>query len=105
MTVINTNIAALRAQSGAKMAESSLAKAMERLSTGKRINSAKDDAAGLAISQRMTSNIRGMAVAIRNSNDGISMAQTAEGALGEVTNILQRQIGRASWRERVGQYV
>src|SRR3546814_1342161 len=63
---------------------------MERLSTGKRINSAKDDAAGLATSQRMTSNIRGMAVAIRNSNDGISMAQTAEGALGEVTNILQR---------------
>ncbi|MBA4756711.1 MAG: flagellin protein FlaA [Sphingosinicella sp.] len=90
MTVINTNISALRAQSGAAMAESSLSKAMERLSTGKRINSAKDDAAGLAISQRMTANIRGMAVAIRNSNDGISMAQTAEGALGEVTNILQR---------------
>jgi flagellin len=90
MTVINTNISALRAQSGAAAAESSLSKAMERLSTGKRINSAKDDAAGLAISQRMTANIRGMAVAIRNSNDGISMAQTAEGALGEVTNILQR---------------
>src|SRR5690606_11869857 len=69
---------------------SALSKAMERLSTGKRINSAKDDAAGLAISQRMTANIRGMAVAIRNANDGISMAQTAEGALGEVTNILQR---------------
>ncbi len=90
MTVINTNISALRAQSGAAAAESSLSKAMERLSTGKRINSAKDDAAGLAISQRMTANIRGMAVAIRNANDGISMAQTAEGALGEVTNILQR---------------
>lgn len=90
MTVINTNISALRAQSGAAMAETSLSKAMERLSTGKRINSAKDDAAGLAISQRMTANIRGMAVAIRNANDGISMAQTAEGALGEVTNILQR---------------
>lgn len=90
MTVINTNTSALRAQNGGAVAESALAKAMERLSTGKRINSAKDDAAGLAISQRMTSNIRGMAVAIRNSNDGISMAQTAEGALGEVTNILQR---------------
>jgi len=90
MTVINTNISALRAQSGSAAAESSLSKAMERLSTGKRINSAKDDAAGLAISQRMTANIRGMAVAIRNANDGISMAQTAEGALGEVTNILQR---------------
>lgn len=90
MTVINTNISALRAQSGANAAQSSLSQAMERLSTGKRINSAKDDAAGLAISQRMTSNIRGMAVAIRNANDGISMAQTAEGALGEVTNILQR---------------
>ncbi len=90
MTVINTNISALKAQSGAMAASKSLSQAMERLSTGKRINSAKDDAAGLAISQRMTSNIRGMAVAIRNSNDGISMAQTAEGALGEVTNILQR---------------
>jgi len=90
MTVINTNISALRAQSGSAAAESSLSKSMERLSTGKRINSAKDDAAGLAISQRMTANIRGMAVAIRNANDGISMAQTAEGALGEVTNILQR---------------
>jgi hypothetical protein len=63
---------------------------MERLSTGVRINSAADDAAGLAISTRMTSDIRGLAVAIRNANDGISLAQTAEGAIGEVTNILQR---------------
>jgi flagellin len=63
---------------------------MERLSTGKRINSSKDDAAGLAIAQSMTSQIKGMNQAIRNSNDGISLAQTAEGALGEVTNMLQR---------------
>lgn len=90
MNVINTNISALKAQSGSKAAQMSLATAMERLSTGKRINSAKDDAAGLAISQRMTADIRGMAVAMRNANDGISMAQTAEGAMGEVTNMLQR---------------
>ena len=90
MTVINTNISALKAQSGSSMAQASLAQAMERLSTGKRINSAKDDAAGLAISQRMTANIRGLAVATRNASDGISMAQTAEGALGQVTNMLQR---------------
>lgn len=90
MTVINTNISAMRAQSGSRAAEASLSKAMERLSTGKRINSAKDDAAGLAISQRMTANIRGLSVAIRNANDGISMAQTAEGSLGEITNMLQR---------------
>jgi flagellin len=64
--------------------------AMERLSSGKRINSAKDDAAGLAIASSMTSSIRGMSVAIRNANDGISLAQTAEGSLGEVTNMLQR---------------
>jgi flagellin len=71
-------------------AQGALSTAMERLSTGKRINSAKDDAAGLAISQTMTSSIRGMSQAIRNANDGISFAQTAEGALGEVTNMLQR---------------
>jgi flagellin len=90
MTVINTNISALRAQAGARMADKSLSETMERLSTGRRINSARDDAAGLAIAQRMTANIRGMAVAMRNANDGISMAQTAEGALGEVSNLLQR---------------
>ena len=90
MTVINTNTAALRAQNGSRMAESGLETAMERLSSGKRINSAKDDAAGLAIASKMTSQIRGMNQAIRNSNDGISYAQTAEGALGEVTNMLQR---------------
>jgi flagellin len=90
MTVINTNTAALRAQNGNRVANSMLQTAMERLSTGKRINSAKDDAAGLAIGSKMTSQIRGMTQAIRNSNDGISLAQTAEGALGEVTNMLQR---------------
>ncbi|MDO6416518.1 flagellin [Sphingomonas sp. BIUV-7] len=90
MTVINTNIAALRAQAGTNTASAMSATAMERLSTGKRINSAKDDAAGLAISSRMTSTVRGLAVAVRNANDGISMAQTAEGALGQVTNMLQR---------------
>ena len=90
MTVINTNTSALRAQNGARVANKELSTAMERLSTGKRINSAKDDAAGLAISSSMTSQIRGMSQAIRNSNDGISLAQTAEGALGEVSNMLQR---------------
>jgi flagellin len=90
MTVINSNTAALRAQNGSRVANEALQTAMERLSTGKRINSAKDDAAGLAISSSMTSQIRGMSQAIRNANDGISLAQTADGALGEVTNMLQR---------------
>lgn len=90
MTVINTNTSALRAQNGSRVANQALQSAMERLSTGKRINSAKDDAAGLAIASSMTSQIRGMSQAIRNSNDGISLAQTAEGALNEVTNMLQR---------------
>jgi flagellin len=90
MTVINSNTAALRATNASTMANKSLSTAMERLSTGKRINSAKDDAAGLAIAASMTSQIRGMSQGIRNANDGISMAQTAEGALDEVTNMLQR---------------
>lgn len=90
MTVINANTAALRAQNGGRIANRGLQVAMERLSTGKRINSAKDDAAGLAIASSMTSQIRGMNQAMRNANDGISFAQTAEGALGEVTNMLQR---------------
>ena len=90
MTVINTNTAALRAQNGSRVANQALQTAMERLSTGKRINSAKDDAAGLAIANSMTSQIRGMNPAIRNANDGISFAQTADGALNEVTNMLQR---------------
>ncbi len=90
MTVINTNSSALRAQNGSRMAEASMKTAMERLSTGKRINSAKDDAAGLAIAQTMTSSIRSMAQGIRNANDGNSLAQTAEGSLDEVSNMLQR---------------
>ena len=90
MTVINTNTAALRAQNGSRVANQALQAAMERLSSGKRINSAKDDAAGLAIANSMTSQIRGMGQAIRNANDGISLAQTADGALNEVTNMLQR---------------
>jgi flagellin len=90
MTVVSTNSAALRAQNGSRMANASLQTAMERLSTGKRINSAKDDAAGLAIASTMTASIRGMNQAVRNANDGISWAQTAEGALSEVTNMLQR---------------
>src|SRR6478609_2230641 len=90
MSVINTNIGALRAANASNKADKMLGTAMERLSTGKHINSAKDDAAGLAISTSMTAQVRGMNQAIRNANDGISLAQTAEGALGEVTNMLQR---------------
>jgi flagellin len=90
MTVIGTNIAALRAANSSKMATAGLNTAMERLSSGKRINSAKDDAAGLAIASSMTAQVRGMNQAVRNANDGISMAQTAEGSLAEITNMLQR---------------
>ena len=90
MSVIGTNISSLRAANASSNANSALATAMERLSTGKRINSAKDDAAGLAIASRMGSQVKSMAVAVRNASDGISMAQTAEGALGEVTSMLQR---------------
>ncbi len=90
MSVIGTNVSALRAANASMSANSQLSTAMERLSTGKRINSAKDDAAGMAIASTMTSQIRGMNQAIRNSNDGISLAQTAEGAMGEVSNMLQR---------------
>ena len=90
MTVINSNVSALRASNASTAANSALSTAMERLSTGKRINSAKDDAAGLAIASSMTAQIRGMNQGIRNANDGISLAQTAEGALDEVSNMLQR---------------
>jgi len=90
VTVINTNINALTAQNAQRSANSMMGLAMQRLSTGQRINSAKDDAAGLAISQKMTADVRGLAVAMRNAGDGISMAQTAESAMGEVTNMLQR---------------
>jgi flagellin len=88
--VINTNVASLNAQRNLNTSQSMQATAIQRLSSGLRINSAKDDAAGLAISERMTAQIRGLTQAARNANDGISLAQTAEGALGEVTNILQR---------------
>jgi flagellin len=90
MTMINTNISALKASTASTVANKALGVAMERLSTGKRINSAKDDAAGLAIAASMTSQVRGMNQGMRNANDGIAMAQTAEGALGEVTNMMQR---------------
>jgi len=82
MSVINTNIKALAAQDSGRIAESKLSTAMQRLSTGLRINSAKDDAAGLAITTRMTAQVRGYGMAIRNANDGISLAQTGEGAIG-----------------------
>ncbi len=90
MTVIGSNISSLRASNASAKANSALSTAMERLSTGKRINSAKDDAAGLAIASSMTAQIKGMNQGIRNANDGISLAQTAEGALEEVSNMLQR---------------
>ncbi|UVO51223.1 flagellin FliC [Sphingomonas sp. SUN019] len=90
MSVIASNTSALRASNASTSASKMLSASMERLSTGKRINSAKDDAAGLAISTSMTSQIRGMNQGIRNANDGISLAQTAEGALDEVSNMLQR---------------
>ncbi len=87
---INTNIASLDAQRNLSGSQSSLATSMQRLSSGLRINSAKDDAAGLSIAERMNAQVRGMNVAIRNSNDGISLAQTADGALAQVGNSLQR---------------
>lgn len=87
---INTNIASLSSQRYLASTQNSLQTSMQRLSSGLRVNSAKDDAAGLAISDRMTSQIRGMTVAARNANDGISMAQTAESAMGSITETLQR---------------
>jgi len=87
---VNTNIASLNTQRNINNTSNALNTAMQRLSTGSRINSAKDDAAGLQISNRLTSQIGGLTVAARNANDGISMAQTAEGALQETTNLLQR---------------
>ncbi|MDH3346512.1 MAG: flagellin [Desulfobulbaceae bacterium] len=88
--VVNTNIASLNAQRNLSSSQRMLNKSMARLSSGLRVNSAKDDAAGLAISDRMTSQIRGLNQAVRNANDGISLSQTAEGALQETTNLLQR---------------
>jgi len=90
MSVINTNVKSLVAQNAATANNRAMSKAMEQLSTGKRINSAADDAAGLAISNKMTAQIRGLNQAVRNANDGISMIQTAESATQEVGNMLQR---------------
>jgi flagellin len=88
--IINTNIASLTAQRNLNGSQNSLATSLQRLSTGLRINSAKDDAAGLAISERFTTQIRGLNQAIRNANDGVSFAQTAEGALSTTGDALQR---------------
>ena len=90
MAVVNTNISASIAQAALIRNDRDLSSAMEKLSTGRKINSAADNASGLAISSRMTSQIRGLDQAVRNANDGISMVQTAEGALDEITTMLQR---------------
>jgi flagellin len=87
---INTNLVSLNAQRNLSASQGSLATSMQRLSSGLRVNSAKDDAAGLAIAERMSTQVRGMNVAIRNANDAISLAQTAEGALGKVGDLFQR---------------
>ena len=87
---INTNIMSLTAQRNLSRSQSTMATAMQRLGSGLRVNSARDDAAGLAIAERMNTQVRGMNVAIRNANDGISLAQTAEGGLNEIGNMLQR---------------
>ena len=89
-SVINTNLLSLNAQRNTSTSQASLATSMQRLSSGLRVNSAKDDAAGLAIAERMNAQVKGMNVAVRNANDGISLAQTAEGALGKVGDSLQR---------------
>lgn len=89
-SVINTNLASLNAQRNLNTSQASLSTTMQRLSSGLRVNSAKDDAAGLAIAERMNAQVRGMNVAMRNANDGISMAQTAEGALSKIGDNLQR---------------
>jgi flagellin len=88
--IINTNLLSLNAQRNTNTSQAAVAVAMNRLSSGLRVNSAKDDAAGLSIAERMSSQVRGMNVAVRNANDGISLAQTAEGALGKVGDMLQR---------------
>jgi len=90
MSVINTNVSALSAQNALRTNARSMSTNMEQLSTGSRVNSAKDDAAGLAIGQNMTSQIRGLNMAVRNINDGVNMMQTAEGAMIEQSNMLQR---------------
>ena len=88
MTVINTNVGALNARVAALGAQSGMEKAMQRLSSGLRINQAADDAAGLAVATKMESQLRGINMAIRNSNDGISLVQTAESGMGEISNMV-----------------
>ena len=88
--IINTNLPSLNAQRNLNTTQGALAQSIQRLSSGLRVNSAKDDAAGLAIAERMNAQVRGMNVAMRNANDGISMAQTAESALGKIADMLQR---------------
>jgi flagellin len=90
MSVINTNVKSIMTQNALTVNNRSLSKAMEQLSTGKRINGAADDAAGLAISSRMQAQIRGLNQGVRNANDAISMIQTAEGSTKEITNMLER---------------
>ncbi len=90
MSVINTNVSATITSNALAKNDRAMSQSMERLSTGQRINSASDDAAGLAIASKMTSQIRGLDQAVRNGNDAISMIQTADGALVEVSNMLQR---------------
>ena len=89
-SMINTNLASLNTQRNLSSSQSDLNKSVQRLSSGLRVNSAKDDAAGLAIAERMNAQVRGMNVAIRNANDAVSLSQTAEGALGKVSDMLQR---------------
>src|SRR3954451_24929839 len=89
-STINTNVASLNAQRNLASSQSSLSTSMQRLSSGLRVNSAKDDAAGLSIAERMNAQVRGMNVAVRNANDGISLAQTADGALASINDSLQR---------------
>ena len=88
--VINTNIASIQSERALALNRGSMEQAMQRLSSGKRINSASDDAAGIAVTQRMRNQIQGLNMAIRNAGDGISMAQTAEGAIDEIQNMLHR---------------
>ena len=90
MTVINTNVKALYTQAAMQKSAREMTAAMQQLSTGKRINSGKDDAAGLAISARMTQQIRSLNMAVRNAGDAITLIQTAEGATGEMTDMIQR---------------
>ena len=90
MPVINTNVSAIQAQQALKINNRSMTNAMQQLSTGKRINSAADDAAGLGLSESMNSTVRGLNMAVRNVNDAVNMMQTAEGAMVEQSNMLQR---------------